>query len=228
MKKILFIASTLLITGAAMAQSPDMKMNRNYVEINSSADTLVVPNKFRISITISEAPSKGKTSIAELERSLARALNASGVDIKTQLVITGQSSADGKRKDIYQYKNYLLTLTDPQMVETVFNELQTNGIANASLTQSTRSDLKELQAIVRVKAMKNAQQTAGELAGALGQKIGKAIQIEAWAAAQDQIMIRGLAAAKSGNAIMEDSVMPELKFNDVRVNQSVTVRFILE
>lgn len=227
MKKILFIVSALLITGAAMAQSPDMKMNRNYVEINSSADTSVAPNKFRISITISEAPSKGKTSIAELERSLARALDASGVDIKTQLVITGQSSADGKRKDIYQYKNYLLTLTDPQMVETVFNELQTNGIANASLTQSTRSDLKELQALVRVKAMKNAQQTAGELAGALGQTIGKAIMIQSYSSAPETIMIRGYATAKSGNA-MQDTEMPELKFNDVRMNQSVTVRFILE
>ncbi len=227
MKKILFIVSALLITGAAMAQSPDMKMNRNYVEINSSADTSVAPNKFRISITISEAPSKGKTSIAELERSLARALDASGVDIKTQLVITGQSSADGKRKDIYQYKNYLLTLTDPQMVETVFNELQTNGIANASLTQSTRSDLKELQALVRIKAMKNAQQTAGELAGALGQTIGKAIMIQSYSSAPETIMIRGYATAKSGNA-MQDAEMPELKFNDVRVNQSVTVRFILE
>lgn len=227
MKKMLFIASALLLTsGIAIAQQNEQQVP--YVSINSSADTLVAPNKFRISITISEAPSKGKTSIAELERSLARALNASGVDIKKQLVITGQSNADGKRKDIYQYKNYLLTLTDPQMVETVFNELQANGIANARLTQSTRSDLKELQAIVRVKAMKNAQQTASELAAALGQKIGKAIQIEAWAAAQDQIMIRGLAAAKSGNAMMEDNAMPELKFNDVSVSQNVMVRFILE
>ena len=139
MKKILFVASALLIAGAATAQNPDMKMNRNYVEINSSADTLVAPNKFRISITISEAPSKGKTTIADLEKSLATALKASGVDIKKQLVITGQSNTDGKRKDIYQYKNYLLTLTEPTMVETVFDELQANGIANASLTQSTRS-----------------------------------------------------------------------------------------
>ena len=179
MKKILFVASALLIAGAATAQNPDMKMNRNYVEINSSADTLVAPNKFRISITISEAPSKGKTTIADLEKSLATALKASGVDIKKQLVITGQSNTDGKRKDIYQYKNYLLTLTEPTMVETVFDELQANGIANASLTPSTRSDLKELQAQVRVKAMKNPQQTAGALAAAVGQKIGKAIVIEA-------------------------------------------------
>lgn len=227
MKKILLIASALLISGAAIAQNSEMKMNRNYVEINSSADTLVVPNKFRISITISEAPSKGKTTIASLEKSLATALRASGVDIKQQLVITGQSSADGKRKDIYQYKNYLLTLNDPQMVETVFNELQANGIADASLSQSTRTDMKELQAMVRVKAMKNAQMTAAELAAAVGQTIGKAIMIQSYSSSPDVVLLRGYSAAKSGNAI-QDEAMPELKFNDVRINQNVTVRFVLE
>ena len=150
------------------------------------------------------------------------------VDMKEQLVITGQSNADGKRKDIYQFKSYLLTLTDPAQVETVFSELKTNGISNASLTESTRSDLRELQALVRVKAMKNAQTTASELAGALGQKIGSAIMIQSYSAASaDNVMVRGMMAAKSGNA-MEDVSMPDLKFNDVRVSQNVTVRFALE
>lgn len=226
MKKILFIASALLLTsGIAMAQSNN-DTPKPYVEINSAADTLVTPNKFRISITISEEPSKGKTPIADLEKSLATALRESGIDIKKQLVITGQSSNDGKRKDIYQYKNYLLTLTDPATVETVFDRLQANGIANASLTQSTRSDLKELQVQVRVKAMQNAWQTATELAEAVGQKIGKAIMIQSYSSAPDQIMLRGY-AAKSGNAMMDES-MPSLQFNDVKVNQNVTVRFILE
>lgn len=227
MKKMLFIASALFLTsGFALAQNENQQIP--YVSINSSADTLVTPNKFEVAITISEEPSKGKITLAEQENSLAKALKAAGVDLKKQLVITGQSSADGKRKDIYQYKNYRLTLTEPEMVEATFNELQKNGIGNVQLTKCTRSDLNELQAVVRVKAMKNAQQTASELAMALGQKIGKAFQIEAWAATQDQIMIRGLAASKSGNAMMEDSAMPELKFNDVRVQQNVTVRFILE
>ena len=123
---------------------------------------------------------------------------------------------------------YLLTLTDPAQVETVFSELKTNGISNASLTESTRSDLRELQALVRVKAMKNAQTTASELAGALGQKIGSAIMIQSYSAASaDNVMVRGMMAAKSGNA-MEDVSMPDLKFNDVRVSQNVTVRFALE
>lgn len=81
MKKMLFIASALLLTsGIAMAQQNEPQIP--YVEINSSADTAVAPNKFRIAISISEAPTKGKTTIAELERSLATALDAAGVDIK--------------------------------------------------------------------------------------------------------------------------------------------------
>lgn len=228
MKKILLIASALFVSGAAMAQNPAMKTDRNYVEINSAADTLVAPNKFRISITLSEAPSKGKITLTEQEKSLATALKTSGVDIKKQLVITGQSNTDGKRKDVYQYKSYLLTLTEPTLVETVFNELQANDIANVRLTQSTRSDLKELQAAVRVKAMKNAQLTATELAGALGQKIGKAIMIQSYSSAPENLY-RSYAAMKTGNALQADgAAMPDLNFNDVRVDQNVTVRFVLD
>lgn len=226
MKRVFFVASALLMAGVAVAQNQET--NKPYVEINSMADTLVVPNKFRISITLSEATDKGKTPIAQLEKSLATALKASGVDMKEQLVITGQSNADGKRKDIYQFKSYLLTLTDPAQVETVFSELKTNGISNASLTESTRSDLRELQALVRVKAMKTAQTTASELAGALGQKIGSAVMIQSYTGSStDNLVIRGLMAAKSGNA-MEEASMPDLQFNDVRVSQNVTVRFALE
>ncbi|WP_298062961.1 SIMPL domain-containing protein [uncultured Rikenella sp.] len=231
MKKMLFIASALLLgASGAWAQGFDNGKQVPYVEITSSADTSVAPNKFRISISISEAPTKGKTTIGELERSLARALDAAGVDIKKQLVITDQSNASGKRKDIYQYKNYLLTLTDPAMVEAVFDELQANGISNASLTQSTRSDLRELQASVRIKAMKNAQNTASELAAAIGQRIGKAIYIQSYSSAPEtgMVMIRGLSSkAATGNAIQEDA-LSNVKFNDVRVSQSVTVRFVLE
>lgn len=230
MKKMLFIASALLMIGAGSAWAQNNNEQIPYVEINSSADTAVMPNKFRISISISEAPSKGKTTIAELERSLATALNAAGVDIKKQLVITSQSNANGKRKDIYQYKNYLLTLTEPNQVETVFDELQANGISNASLSQSTRSDLKELQAQVRVKAMQNAQITASELAAALGQRIGKAIYIQSYSSAPEAglVMLRGKAAGvMTGNAL-SDSSLADVKFNDVRVSQNVTVRFVLE
>ena len=76
--------------------------------------------------------------------------------------------------------------------------------------------------------MKNAQTTASELAGALGQKIGSAIMIQSYSAASaDNVMVRGMMAAKSGNAVKEAS-MPDLQFNDVRVSQNVTVRFALE
>lgn len=232
MKKMLFIASALLMIGAgsAWAQGTDFDKQIPYVEISSSADTAVMPNKFRIAIGISEAPSKGKTTIAELERSLATALDAAGVDIKKQLVITSQSNASGKRKDVYQYKNYLLTLTEPNQVEAVFDALQTNGISNASLSQSTRSDLRELQAQVRVKAMRNAQITASELAAALGQRIGKAIYIQSYSSAPEAglVMLRSKAAGvMTGNAVQDDA-MSNLRFNDVRVNQNVTVRFVLE
>ena len=61
----------------------------------------------------------------------------------------------------------------------------------------------------------------------MGQKIGKAIVIEAYSSAPEAVAMRNVLAAKSGNALQADS-MPDLNFNDVRVNQNVTVRFVLE
>ena len=89
-----------------------------------------------------------------------------------------------------------MTLTEPNQVEAVFDELQANGISNASLSQSTRSDLRELQAQVRVKAMRNAQITASELAAALGQRIGKAIYIQSYSSAPEAglVMLRSKSA----------------------------------
>lgn len=228
MKKMLFIASALLMIGAGSAWAQNNNEQIPYVEINSSADTAVMPNKFRISISISEAPSKGKTTIAELERSLATALNAAGVDIKKQLVITSQSNANGKRKDIYQYKNYLLTLTEPNQVETVFDELQANGISNASLSQSLRSDARELRVRMRVKAMQNAQQTAAELAAAIGQRIGKAIYINAYTTITRQLGFATASVRAKNSVQTEDTIMPKVQFEDVKIEENVTVRFVLE
>lgn len=231
-RKIFFVASALMLAGAgSCAWAQQDKDQVPYVEISSSADTAVAPNKFRIAILISEAPTKGKTTIAELERSLATALDAAGVDIKKQLVITSQSNASGKRKDIYQYKNYLLTLTEPSQVEAVFDALQTNGISNASLNQSTRSDLRELQAQMRVKAMRNARQTAAELAEAIGQRTGKAIYIGAYTQVTRQLgyaTTTVAAGVRAKNSDIQEEPRLKLQFQDVNIQEGVTVRFALE
>ena len=232
MKKIFFIASALMLAGAgSSAWAQQIKEQVPYVEVNSRADTSVMPNEFLVAISISEEPTKGKTTIAELERSVARALDAAGVDVEKQLVITDQSNTGGKRKNIYQYKKYELKLTDPETVEAVFDELQTNGISKVSLSRSTRSDEQELRTKMRIKAIQYAQQTAAELAEAIGQRTGKAIYIGAYTQVTRQLgyaTTTVAAGVRAKNSDIQEEPRLKLQFQDGNIQEGVTVRFALE
>lgn len=55
MKKIFFIASALMLAGAgSSAWAQQIKEQVPYVEVNSRADTSVMPNEFLVAISISE------------------------------------------------------------------------------------------------------------------------------------------------------------------------------
>lgn len=162
---------------------------------------------------------------------MARALDAAGVDVEKQLVITDQSNTGGKRKNIYQYKKYELKLTDPETVEAVFDELQTNGISKVSLSRSTRSDEQELRTKMRIKAIQYAQQTAAELAEAIGQRTGKAIYIGAYTQVTRQLgyaTTTVAAGVRAKNSDIQEEPRLKLQFQDVNIQEGVTVRFALE
>ena len=221
-------AAALMIPGKSMSQNVVYEKQPYYVEVSGNAYKLVTPNKIEISISIKESDSKGKISLATLEKTLVATLRDMGLDPEKDLKVTDQSSNYKKRSDVYQFKDYMLTVQSASMVSDVFDRLSEAGISNAEVVNATRSDIDEIQNEVKVQAIKNAQANAKLLAKSIGQSIGKAIQIMDYSSAPTPVLIRG-----TGNKAMAsyDATTPEgisLNFKDIRIDQRVTVRFLLE
>ncbi|MEG1606724.1 MAG: SIMPL domain-containing protein [Mucinivorans sp.] len=227
MKKLILSLTLAFFMFQSFAQ--EQQPSRPYVEVSGSAFTMLQPNRIDISITLSEAPSKGKITLSAQQESLSKALKEAGIDIEKQLVVVSQSSAIEKKTIAYQFKNYQLTLTSADELSTVFNAFDQNGITTAEVTRMWNNTQAEVEQGLKIQAVKNAKATASALSDAIGQKIGKAIYIQDYSYSTpqfDNVMVRGL--AKANTAAVEPESFSQLQVKSIRLKQSVMVRFILE
>ena len=123
-----------------------------------------------------------------------------------------------------------MVVNDHQLVDKVFEDLQKFGINKLTVTNRSRRDVDALRGKLRVAAVKNAKAKAEELAGALGQEIGVAIQIEDYTADADPVMLRSVARnykVMDGElANMESYVAPD--FQKIKLDYRVRVVFVLK
>lgn len=232
MKALNFFAATaaFLIVSSATAQQIVVEKAEPYIEVRGSAQTTIAPNRIEIAISLNQADSKGKVSIQEMETSLAMALKTAGIDATKALVLTDQSSAFQKKQGAYQFKNYLLTLATANEVDQVFAAFADNGINNADIVRAWNDKRDQYEQKLKTEAMLNAQKTAQTLTDAVGQKIGRAIQITDYSSSVPMYdtsfaMAKGL----TRNAqTPEESPLRDVKFREITIVQSVNVRFALE
>lgn len=224
MKKLLFIA--LIAMSCTMVSRAQQSEQIPYVEVNGSAFKMVEPNRIEVAVCLNQADSKGKISMAELESNLAKALKAANIDAKTDLVLINQSTAAHKRNTLYEFKNYKVTLTTAAQVEALFDAFTEFNVQNTYISRQWNDKQSEIEVSLKVQAMKNAQTAATILAEALGQSIGKAIQITDYSGnnyvtLEDNVP---MLAAKRNSSLEE---LPAAKLQDIRVTQNVRVRFLL-
>ncbi len=98
MKKIKLTAIFISLFFAGQAQMKTF-IDQPYIEVAGSADTMVTPDEIFIKIEISEADTKNKTSVEDLERKMFDALKAMGIDVEKYLTTSDISS---------NFKNYFL------------------------------------------------------------------------------------------------------------------------
>lgn len=225
MKKLLLVVVAFVAFTTATAQT--CTPPQDYVEVRGTAYTMVMPNKAEISITLNQADSKGKLSMKELEDQLAKALKEAGVDTAKQLVIVNQSSEAEKRNKAYQFKSYILTVSSAAEAQTVFDAFANNGVNNATISKVWNDNQKEIVEKLKIEAMQDAQTTAKTLAAAVGQSIGKALQISDNSYTPTFAMMdSGFLARKTSNSGALES-LPNLDFQKLKIERNVTVRFAL-
>ena len=91
MKKIHITAFFMALFFAAHAQTKTF-IDQPYIEVAGNADTMVTPDEIFIKIEISEADTKNKTSVEDLERKMFDALKAMGIDVEKNLTTSDMSS----------------------------------------------------------------------------------------------------------------------------------------
>lgn len=230
MKKLMLVVFAMFFVTTIYAQQDNNDTAYPFVEVRGNASRIVEPDRISVNVVLSESDSKGKISMSMLEKQFVTALEQSGIDMKKDVVMTGQSSAADKKRGSFLFKNYSVTLTSSQAVNDFFRALDANEITTAMVSRAWVSNQKEIINELKSEAVLDAKSTAILLSGSLEQSIGSAIQItdnNYYAPVEDA----GFFRAKSVNTMadgVESSLLNEVGFRKVTLTQSVLVRFFLK
>jgi hypothetical protein len=156
-------------------------LDQPYIEVSASVDTLVVPDKIYVSITLNEADSKNKKSVEEQEKQLETILKKLKINTDKDLSVLGYSS-DFKKyflkgQSILKTKKYSLLVRDAYTLGNVIISLEEAGISNTEVEKVEYSKSKELLLELKSEAVKRSRITADKLVKPLNQKAGKALYI---------------------------------------------------
>lgn len=156
-------------------------LDQPYIEVAATVDTLVVPDRIYVSITLNEADSKNKKSVEEQEKQLETILKKLKINTDKDLSVLGYSS-DFKKyflkgQNILKTKKYSLLVRDAYTLGNVIISLEEAGISNTEVEKVEYSKSKELLLELKSEAVKRSRITADKLVKPLNQKAGKALYI---------------------------------------------------
>jgi len=156
-------------------------LDQPYIEVGASVDTLVVPDRIYVSITLNEADSKNKKSVEEQEKQLETILKKLKINTDKDLSVLGYSS-DFKKyflkgQNILKTKKYSLLVRDAYTLGNVIISLEEAGISNTEVEKVEYSKSKELLLELKSEAVKRSRIIAQKLVKPLNQKAGKALYI---------------------------------------------------
>ncbi len=207
-------------------------LDQPYLETNAVADTLVVPDRLYLSIVISEADTKDRKSLEEMENKMQERLKSLGIDTEEQLMLADLASDFKeyflKKTGVLKSKAYTLLVYDAQTAGRVIQALESSKIANVNFQKAEVSNLEDIKLHLRGQAVKMAMAQAKTMLEPLSQSLGKAIYISdlstgiiyGW---QNRMSMMEVSAARS------DQYQPiDIDFQKVKVSSNVNVKFAIE
>ncbi len=225
------IGLTLLVTFLTVQSYAQTKnfIDKPYLETTAVVDTLVIPDRIYLSILITEADTKGRTSVEELENRMNTKLKALGIDTKKQLSLSDVTSNFKnyflRSKDILKNKAYTLMVYDAITAGKVIVGLESIDISNVQLSKTEYSKMEQLQLELKQKAVVKAKQQAESLLKAINQTLGKAIFISdlnynVYRSDMSEIKILGYAS--------KEQAPIDIEFEKIRIESRINVTFAIE
>ena len=229
MKKLIAMAVVALMALPAAAQMQEAYPS--YIQVTGRAEKELTPDEFYLQIVINERDSKGKISVESQQRDMVAVLRKLGVDVEKQLKRANLSSEFFKKNTSVAMAKYQLQLGSSGEVAKVWQALDDLGISNISILKVTHSQLDKYKQEVRLEAMRNARESAQEMAGAIGQTIGKCFYIYDSNSNVLPVMYDNAVLMRSAKAVADaESVAEEdpLEFKTIKLEYGVQAKFVLE
>lgn len=229
MKKLIAMAVVALMALTAAAQMQEAYPS--YIQVTGRAEKELTPDEFYLQIVINERDSKGKISVESQQRDMVAVLRKLGVDVEKQLKMANLSSEFFKKNTSVAMAKYQLQLGSSGEVAKVWQALDDLGISNISILKVTHSQLDKYKQEVRLEAMRNARESAQEMAGAIGQTIGKCFYIYDSNSNVLPVMYDNAVLMRSAKAVADaESVAEEdpLEFKTIKLEYGVQAKFVLE
>lgn len=231
--KIVFrsLVILLLITGFKNYGQNKNFIDQPYLETTARVDTLVIPDRIYLSIRITEADTKGKTSVEKLENKMADKLKSLGIDTEKQLTLSDLASNFKKyflrKVDVQKDKEYSLLVYDAVTAGKVILGLESIGISNVNLTKTEYSKLENLKIILRQDAVKAAKRQAEAMVLPLDQKLGSALYVsDLNTGIQNRYQGRMAEVQMFKEGDTDQPI--EIEFEKIKVESTVNVKFSIQ
>jgi len=225
------LITILLITSLTSYGQSKNFIDQPYLETTARVDTLVIPDRIYLSILITEADTKGKTSVEKLENKMADKLKTLGIDIEKQLTLTDLGSNFKKyflrKVDVQKDKEYSLLVYDAVTAGRVIMGLESIGISNINLTKTEYSSLEKLKINLRQRAVGAAKNQAEAMVIPLDQKLGHALFIsDLNTGVQNRMTNRMVRVQMSKESDADQPI--EIEFEKIKIESTVNVKFAIQ
>jgi hypothetical protein len=234
MKTINLLLLFFLVSSVGFAQAePNPLLSTPYIEVTGEGEMEIVPDEIFLHFTLKERyDGKTKINIEDLEKKLKQHLKVNGFDLgKLSLADADADFVTIKRKnkDVLASKDYLLEVSSTKELADVWEILDEIDVANAYIQRVDHSKMEDLKKEVKIKAIKNAQEKAVYLLGAIDQKVGKALFIqEQQNYAQPYVRKMTMETALYAKDDVASDAGQEISFQKIKLEYKVFARFAIE
>jgi uncharacterized protein YggE len=204
-------------------------IDRPYIEVLGKAEMEIIPNEIYLEITVDERNNKKKQNVEQIEKEMISELQKLKIDVAKDLQVKDMSSnfkSSWLKSGVLTIKQYQLLVRDAAAMAKVYGALENIGISEVKVDKLDHSDLQKFRKEVRINAVKDAQERAGDLATAVGQSVGKALYISFFDHAPLHKMDNTVLYA-APKMLLESGKEVALDFRKIRIEVSVNAKFIL-
>ena len=226
--KQIIILMTLLFVGISHGQMKTF-IDQPFVETTAQVDSLVVPDRIFLSITLDESDTKNRVSVEAQENKMVSVLKKLGIDTDEQLVLadlaTNFQDYFLRKKGVVKSKSFELLVYDALSAGEVVQSLEAEGISNVYFLRAELSKMEELKLLMRTKAVEQAIRQAEALLQPFQQKPGRVLHIadlnigitENWRASNMRMAVQSAEQAPI-----------DVDFKKIKLSCSLSAKFAIE